>query len=553
MLDTFSPDVIIGSQVAGNYDLPKDDDVRTHIINMVMNKTDYSVICDNGILIKPNVIHPKLTDFSSAQQLIDSGYTATIKQMNEIQQLVIRRDNPELRNQRRENFRLKQAPIIIDNIYINGLNNEQQIYVNRILKKSYFHYDNNYKGYKKIRMTIDNFKAQYFKLVTEDKFESIYPRLSFNENTGNYNLDIEMKRDKKFNVDFGGNISSNPVNFGFAQIKYNYLSSNSIDLLANTYFGKFYSSGKLSGRIDFPNKIPFYIQGSYTLNHWDYFSSSSKFFEDKEPSYLIKNENFLELNTGTPINYSSKLEAGISAAYISDDYYQNNIFSRNDTTDNTTFKFISSHLQFENNTLNYKQYPTSGSQNIFLIRHIQGYENYRFGSTSTIKQLFVGHHNWLQFRFTHESYYDIFKFMKLGFLSEIVISSQELFNNYTSSLLMAPSFEPIPEIKTLFIPNYRANKYIAMGIKDILMLQKRMDLRMEFYLFQPYQEILNNNGIGFYGVPFTKRYFLTSSTLVYHLPIGNISLSLNYYNKSEEKFSFIFNFGYIIFNKTPIN
>ena len=64
------------------------------------------------------------------------------------------------------------------------------------------------------------------------------------------------------------------------------------------------------------------------------------------------------------------------------------------------------------------------------------------------------------------------------------------------------------------------------------------------------QEILQQNDQSpEYGPIFAKRYFLNSSVLVYHSPFGPISLSLNYYDNSDKKFSLFFNIGYIIFNK----
>ena len=96
-------------------------------------------------------------------------------------------------------------------------------------------------------------------------------------------------------------------------------------------------------------------------------------------------------------------------------------------------------------------------------------------STRKIKDLFVGHHNWVQFHLSYDKYFNMFKFYKLGFLTEAVFSTQNLFNNYTSSLLAAPAFEPIPESKTLFLTNYRAFQYGALGMKNIFVLFKQID------------------------------------------------------------------------------
>jgi NTE family protein len=138
----------------------------------------------------------------------------------------------------------------------------------------------------------------------------------------------------------------------------------------------------------------------------------------------------------------------------------------------------------------------------------------------------------------------------MGFYCEGVFSSQMLFNNYTASLLAAPAFQPLAESKTLFQPNFRAYKYAAVGLKNIFTIKNRLDLRLEGYVYQPYQEItVNNQNEQELTEPFLKRYIIGTAALVGHTPIGPISFSVNYYNEEEEPFSFLFHFGYIIFNK----
>jgi NTE family protein len=41
--------------------------------------------------------------------------------------------------------------------------------------------------------------------------------------------------------------------------------------------------------------------------------------------------------------------------------------------------------------------------------------------------------------------------------------------------------------------------------------------------------------------------------LVYHTPIGPISIGVNFYDKNENSFSFFFHFGYIIYNKKSMD
>ena len=53
--------------------------------------------------------------------------------------------------------------------------------------------------------------------------------------------------------------------------------------------------------------------------------------------------------------------------------------------------------------------------------------------------------------------------------------------------------------------------------------------------------------------PFRYQYFLTSAQLIYHPPIGVISISANYVDQPGSKFGFLLNLGYLIFNKSRVS
>ena len=95
----------------------------------------------------------------------------------------------------------------------------------------------------------------------------------------------------------GGNISSTSLNEGFLGLEYKYLGTKGINVRANTYLGKFYSSVSIKGRIDYYKKLPFFIDLGFTHNKWDYYRSNNElFFEDVRPSYIIRNETNLQAN-----------------------------------------------------------------------------------------------------------------------------------------------------------------------------------------------------------------------------------------------------------------
>jgi len=436
-----------------------------------------------------------------------------------------------------------------------GLDKYQSKYVKKLLSHR-----------KEKEISFEQLKSRYYRLISDDKIKQIFPIARFNKESGNYDLYLKMKKEREIIAQFGGNISNQPINEGFFGVQYNYLGRAAITLTGNTYFGKLYGSGQLRARLDMPNKLPFFIEGGFTINRWDFFKSSNTFFEDVKPSYLIQNEQYGDVAIGLPVNNKGKLIAGFTAADMKNEYYQNHNFSQKDTADITDFSLLSGNLQYERSSLNKKQYANEGSYFSVRARYIDGIEKTTPGSTSVMEKPFRGHHDWLRLKFIYDNYYKSRGHIKLGFYAEGVYSNQPFFNNYTGTILAAPAFTPISQTQTIFLEKFRAYRYVALGLKNVYAFTKNIDIRIEGYVFQPYQEIVKNNDLkADFGTELNKRYILATAALVGHTPVGPISLSLNYYqdyiygfrileypNTIAKPFTFLFHFGYIIFNKRAV-
>lgn len=540
MYNHFYPDIIIGSNVSSNFPLPDEDDILSQVKNMVAVITNYNTLCDNGVMIEA---HSDVSafDFESPQTIIDIGYQAALLQIDEIKGRVSKRCNKDSLRVKRKEFREQLPELKIGTIKINGLGKKQSLYITKLLQK------------KEQEISFNSLKSQYYRLITDDKIKSIFPVAIYNPARKNYELQLRIKKEKEVITQFGGNISNKPINQGFVGIQYNYLGKAALTLTGNTYFGKLYGSVQAKGRIDFPNKIPFYVETGYTLNRWDFFKSSSAFFEDVKPSYLIQSENYGNITLGVPVFNHGKLNGGISFANLQNDYYQTRLFSVADTADITNFNMITYYGTYENSTLDKKQYASKGHHFAIKGRYIKGEEFTKPGSTSVNEYPFRGIHEWIQFSIAGEKYFMPGNFYKTGIYAEAVYSTQPFFHNYTATVLSSPAFAPIPESKTIFLEHFRATQYMAFGYRNIFSFPKNIDLRIEGYIFQPLKEILKDeNLVPYYDRIFTKRYLIASSTLVFHSPLGPLAASLNYYQGQTEQLSFMLHFGYILFNKRAL-
>jgi NTE family protein len=227
-----------------------------------------------------------------------------------------------------------------------------------------------------------------------------------------------------------------------------------------------------------------------------------------------------------------------------------------DTSDVTVFDFTYGQLAYEINTLNKKQYATEGTKFLLRAKFVSGFETYYPGSTAldTVNFIDGPYHEWFNLKLTVDKYIKPIKYFKIGVYAEGVYSSQDFFRNYASSILSAPAFNPIPESQTLFIDDYRAHQYVAGGLKAIATPYKNFDIRFEGYLYQPiYSIIKSSTGQATYSTPFLYRHFLGMGALIYHSPIGPLSVGVNYYDKNDNSFSFFFHFGYTIYNKKSLD
>jgi NTE family protein len=538
----FHPDVIIGSRVAVRYEKSDPDDALSQLQRMLMGSQSDTLVYPNSVMITPSLQKRNVTNFANADQMIDSGYTATLGKIDEIRRIVHDTLNCTRLEEKRKEFRRKCPPMVFDSVIVHGANRAQTEYIKRMLKHG------------KQFITAEDLKPEYFRFIDEGSIKSIYPTCRYNPETGHYNLILDIKMGENFGIAFGGNISLGTNTEGYAELHYRYLWTKALRFMANGYFGRFYNSVKGSAKIFFNSKLPWFLEAAYTVNGFNYFRNSTYFFDDKKPTYIIQREYFGELNLGFPATNKGKIVLNNTYALTGSKYYQNNSFSRYDTADQTTFDFFSPTLSFELNNLDRKQYASAGARLRMALSYVNGLETDYPGSTSVNKTITEEYHDWFQFRIFYDNYFQALGPMKLGFYGEATISNKPLFNNYMASILNASVFEPLPEMQALFLPAYRANNYAAAGLKTVVRIYKKFEFRLEGYIFQPYQEIVANpsDNSAEYGPVLSTRSYLATAAFVYNTFLGPISLGVNYYDRSQESFAVNFNIGYIIFNKRAL-
>lgn len=540
MHQDFKPDIIIGSAIEFKDRKPEKDDVKLQIWNMMVRKTNYSIPDSLGITIKSQVDQFSFLGFDKLSEIEKAGYEATMAKMETIKSRISKRSNPDQLTRKREEFRSKSPAMIFNNIQVSGVDGSQRYYVIQSIR------------HKSKTFNLEQLREEYFKILADDKIKSLLPTASYNNSTGYYDLQLTAEQQKPIAVGGGGYFSLSDVNQGYIGVDYRLFNNLPITIQSNVHIGKFYSSFLLGSRFNFTTKQPFSVDLYFIKSRFDFYSGSTELlFEDKRPHYVIRNENNIQFDVSFPAKTTSKWEAGINFLNQSNDYYQTTKYTKNDEPDETTFTAGNLHARFEEKAFNKKQYPTEGKMFMFEAIYMFGTEKEEPGSTSLINRPYRNEHEYLQLELTYERYFKPLKWLILGIETDSYFSTKKLFNNYTSTLISAKSFAPTVNSTIRYLPGFRANNYVAGGLKAIIPLSESTHIRLEGYYFQPFKEILSgvNNQPYYNDKLFTSNEFLGCGGLVVHTPFGPASILLNYFKGSDPKFYLQASFGYLLFNR----
>jgi len=542
MYENFAPDYLIGSNVSYNASPPTEDDLISQLTNMLVSYSDFSLPCEEGILIEPET-SVETFEFSDVQQAIEDGYRSTMAKMDSIKNMVPERRTKEELTLLRAAFRKSVPRLVISEVNTQNQLGKDESYVRKsILKNS-----------KNQSISEQRFERRYFRTYATPQIQYLYPTLDLKPDS-TYALAIDVRKSKDFRLDFGGLLCSRAVNTGFFQLNYLRLGKTATDVHVNTYFGKFYSSGKAAIDVHLPSYYPLSFSIYVVLNRWDYFKSFATFVEDVKPSFLVQYETYYGAQFKQPIFNNSKSTIDYRHVELQDAYYQTENFTNKDTTDRTRFKGNVISWTIEQNSLNRKQFASEG--NLFMVRarYVDGFEKSVSGSTSAEVYDIRRYHSWLNFTGEIRSFPFAFPHFKMGFHALANITSQSLFKNYTATILSMPAFQPIPDMQTYFLPEYRSPQFVGGGLNVVFTLWKNIDLRVDAYLYQPFKQlVINDDGTFGYSKLFKGETQAASLSGIYHSPVGPVRLSVNYFPQQLiSPINFQVSYGYVIFNERAI-
>lgn len=540
MREDFHPDVIIGSVVAANPSKPNENDLMSQIENMVMQKTDYSIPDSLGIVMTFKYNDVNLLDFDRLDELHDIGYNRTMSMMDSIKSRVHRRVNADNIRLRRMVYRSNLPQFRFRDIYIDGANPQQQAYI-----KKEFHDDPH------TIFTYEDLKRGYFRLLADNMISEIIPHAVYDPKSDLYSLHLKVKMEDSFSVRVGGSVSTTSSNQIYLGVGYQNLNYYSKELTIDGQIGKVYNNAQFMARIDLPTHIPTSYRLIASISTFDYYKKDKLFSKHDIPSFNSKDERFLKLMVALPFLANKRAEFSFGIGKLEDNYFQSNVIDfEKDRSDQSVYRLLGGAIGFYGSTLNVRQYATKGYYEKLIAQIFTGREKFISGSSTTTEaSSWKERQSWLQISYMKEAYHAMSPNFTLGWMAEAVYSSKNFSENYTATMMQACDFSPTPHSELVYNEAFRANQYIAAGIKPIYVLNDMFQVRTEFYGFVPIFPIMKNAfNKAYYGKVFSRFEYIGELSLVCHLPFGAISAYVNHYSSPKKEWNVGITLGWQLFN-----
>lgn len=539
MREDFKPEVIIGSVVAANPGKPKENDLMSQFENMIMQKTDYTLPDSLGIIMTFKYDDVSLLDFDRLQELHDIGYNRTISLMDSIKGRIHRRVSAENVRLRRLVYRSNLPQFRFRDIYIEGANPQQQAYI-----KKEFH-DEDHEVF-----TYEDLKRGYFRLLSDNMISEIIPHAVYDSENDLYSLHLKVKMEDNFSVRMGGSVSTTSSNQIYLGLGYQDLNYYSKEITLDGQIGKVYNNAQLMAKIDLPTRIPTSYRLIASLSTFDYYKKDKLFSKNDKPSFNSKDERFVKLMVALPFLANKRAEISIGYGKLQDNYFQSSVINFDkDRSDRSTYNLLGGAIGFYGSTLNARQYATKGYFEKLVAQVFSGKEKFIPGNPTETSVTTKERQSWLQISYMKYAYHTMSPKFTLGWMAEMLYSSKNFSENYTATMLQAADFSPTPHSKLMYNEAFRANQFLAAGIKPIFVFNDMFQFRSEFYGFVPIFPIKKNAlNKAYYGKAFSRFEYIGEISVICQLPFGAISAYVNHYSSPKKEWNVGLTLGWQLFN-----
>ena len=538
MQKDFEPDFYLGAQCLDSKSITTaESSIEQQVMSLVTMPTDYSLPEGKGIIIQRNV-GAHVIEFGAAKEIVESGYKDAMEMMPEIKRRFTSRRTPEEVAAMREAFLARCPSLMVSGDEIEGLRPRQRQYASTFLD---FREEKRDSTERRVH-SFEEMRDKFFTLMATSEFNiKSFPRMKYDSTFGDFNLTLDLSVKPKVRWSVGGNLSSTTYNQIYVGMNYfsvgNVAQSGYMDL----FLGPISTIARVGGRTAFLSRKPFYIDYEGVVSRR---STLHGAFGNVTPAQnTIKArvlETYIHGGLGWATTRKSVLELSTNLGsnfYTYEDIYDTPGHPRL----HDRFRYVAGRLLFERSSLDKVLYPTSGSKLSLSGIGVYGRDRFENAELHAKGEMATATKQWVGAKFQWEHYPGDWRktWFSVGYNLEAVITNHPSFGSYNATVLTSPRYTPTAHSQMLFMPEFYASRYVALGVMPTFSLARNLYLRGGVYAMMR-DEIEGDDYL---------RY-ITDLSFVYHTRIGPVSLAVTKYNLEDtDNFYVTFNFGYPIFGK----
>jgi len=254
---------------------------------------------------------------------------------------------------------------------------------------------------------------------------------------------------------------------------------------------------------------------------------------------------------------AGKLSVGVSTGRLSENYYLSPSFESSYKKDKTYFNYAGVHATYQRYKLDHFTYPTRGTSFILQVKRTVAGEKFRPGSVIDEEKYIPGDRDkkfWDGYA-AYENYNWNYGKWCIPLSCELSISDHSKLSNSMVQMLTTNAYRPTEYTKTMVFEDYRADVYVAASVGAMYRFSDSFTWRINGYYFQPFDQERLYVREGEYVLEKTKekldgyQYFFNTA-FVYHTMLGPVAFNLRYEPHGKSHFYYMFNIGFMIYNKS---
>ncbi|MGM9841625.1 MAG: patatin-like phospholipase family protein, partial [Candidatus Limisoma sp.] len=478
MREDFAPDIIIGVDVTTHEPVDMGNLV-TQLETMVIQDDNYDLPEEQGIKLHVYLKGTGLLDFPKAKEVFAKGYKVAIDNMDSIKSRIQGRVSPATVELRRNAYLSKVPDVVFDSINVTGLSKHGHDYIKHL-----------FTNHDKKPLTVEEFETSYYRAITTGKIKDLLPICKYNKQTGHIDMTLKATAKDDFSVGIGGYATSSANSMLFLSAGYRTMNLNSFSSTVMGWLGQSYLGGYANVQISKPKGLPMTEKLQIVAAEQEYHEDNTLFFDDL-PSFITNYDYHANLTTSIPAGRHGKFDLSFGYGYVKDLFFQNNkVDFSNAERDENRFKLGKVGLNYAQNTLDNDFYPSSGHYYNASVSGYLGKRKYLSHADDSPYATPYTNMSWLEAELSGQYYFNPSKVFAFGVKWNALYSTKKPFGNTTSTLVNSASFVPTESCKGEFIPTFRANSYLSLGILPIFKLKDNFQIRSEFYGFAPMRKLV---------------------------------------------------------------